>query len=178
MFIIPTAYYIKQKTPFAHILTEKKPLFPQIIAGIILCLATVLLLFITFIFLSLLANTPYLELLRNYAPPRRNILYALFIIGFGEEWFFRGFVFDKLYKDTNSKLIAILLSSILFALVHFQFWLIGDHTWALIANMIFCFFVGLLYAFARCYTKSSTLTSVSLAHGLYWIVMPIITQHI
>ena|GEM_PF-6894875 len=175
---IPVIYYYKQKTPFTIALTQNKPLLSQFYVGIALCLCTILLASFLNIFYSLYLNMTYLESLRNYGPSGQNIIYALFIIGFGEEWFFRGFIFDKLYKDTQNKLITILLSSLLFGLMHFRIELMGAYHWALIGNMIFCVLIGLLYSSARFYIKNCTLVSVSLAHGLYWIVMPLIVQHV
>jgi len=184
MLVIPFIYYRTHEISPRAVITEGRPLLPQIVAGLILCISVMALSLVAVAIIAIYMNIGFLDSLRTYGQSPQNIFMAIFVIGFGEEWFFRGFVFDKLHKDTNNKSVAIFVSSLLFGLVHFNFSLVGDYTVIMLANIVYCIIVGLLLACARAklipgrVMQSASLLSVSIAHAAYVIFMPIILQNV
>ena len=188
MFGIPLLYYRRKKAAFADVLLEGRPWLAQIGWGFALMLVMMVLAVSAISFLAMAFNMSFLELLRIAIGWQPNILYALIIIGFGEELFFRGYILDMLKDASKSKWLAIGLSSLLFGLAHFQLGIlhpdfayyagVSAHfaTVAMWGNIAFCIAVGVLLASARIFLKNVTLLSLSIAHGFYWIIMPLIMK--
>jgi uncharacterized protein len=96
------------------------------------------------------------------------IIYDFLFVGFGEEFIFRGYFYNALGTVTKSQLAGVILSSILFGLMHYP----NSHN---ILQVIVTTAIGLLYGFARYKIKNCTLLSVSVAHGLQDTVIIILS---
>ena len=88
-----------------------------------------------------------------------DFLYYILAIALVEEFIFRGFLLQKLKQITNSSLVAILGSSILFGLFH----LASGNIIQLFTTTI----LGIILALCKERIKNCTLLSVIIAHGVY-----------
>lgn len=89
-----------------------------------------------------------------------NAVFFILFVGPIEEFIFRIYVQETLENlFEKHKWLAPLLSSIVFGLWHL---LNGS-----LAQAIFTFLIGLVFAFSRYYLKDCTYVSLALAHGLY-----------
>jgi len=84
-------------------------------------------------------------------------VYTFFINAFVEELFFRGLVLSLLFKFTNNSILAILLSSLVFALYH-----VPVFKWQLWQSSL-AFFLGLVLG--TLYVQTNSLIIVWFAHG-------------
>jgi len=83
-----------------------------------------------------------------------------FCVGFGEEFIFRGYFYQRIKVATDSEWIGIVLSSILFGLWHYPN---GRNIMQVIMTTI----IGLIYGIVSHKTKRGTILSTSVAHGLH-----------
>jgi membrane protease YdiL (CAAX protease family) len=88
------------------------------------------------------------------------IIHDFFFVGFGEEFIFRGYFFSRIGMAANSKLIALVASSLLFGLWHFPHGL--D-----IMKVAVTAIIGLIYGFGRYKIRDCSVYSLSVAHGLH-----------
>lgn len=103
------------------------------------------------------ANEQMIELFLNY-PGLPNLFLMLFMIGFGagltEELFFRGFLMKMIERWTESTWTAIILTGIIFGLVHFNFY-----------DFLPITLVGILFGYI--YTQTQDLKLNIYIHSLY-----------
>jgi membrane protease YdiL (CAAX protease family) len=88
------------------------------------------------------------------------IIHDFFFIGFIEEFIFRGYFYSRIEKTANSKLIAVVASSLLFGLWHFPN---GFNIMKVAVTSV----IGLIYGFARYKIRDCSVYSLSIAHGLH-----------
>jgi membrane protease YdiL (CAAX protease family) len=88
------------------------------------------------------------------------IIHDFILIGFGEEFIFRGYFFSRIATATHSKLIALIASSLLFGLWHFP-------NGFDLAKVAVTTVIGLIYGFGRYKIRDCSVYSLSVAHGLH-----------
>lgn len=89
------------------------------------------------------------------------IIYNFIFVGFTEELIFRGYLLNRVKEISNSEIIAIIVSSIIFGLCHYP-------TERDFAQVIIATCMGLLFSYVKLsYPRSCSLFSLSFAHGLY-----------
>ncbi|WP_312650604.1 CPBP family glutamic-type intramembrane protease [Aminipila sp.] len=91
-----------------------------------------------------------------------KLIFLTVTIGFSEELVFRGFIFSKLNQLIKSKLLIILISSILFYCIHLTGTLAINWTHIYSTSITTILFCGYLYL-----SKKKTILPLLLAHGLY-----------
>lgn len=131
----------------------KQALIALGIFAVIFCLTVLIPLLIGIDKRSVLSYKYPLEILIFY------ILFDLIVIGFGEEFIYRGYFYNRLGKATNSRLAAVIISSLLFGFSHFP----GSQDFLQVATTTG---IGLVYGFSRYKIKNCSLLSVSVAHGM------------
>ncbi len=88
-----------------------------------------------------------------------EFIYCILVIGFVEEFVFRGFVYTKVKHISQNDLIAIISSSVLFGIFH----LFSGN----IVQMIMTACIGAFLCFCRLKIKNCSLLSLIIAHGVY-----------
>jgi membrane protease YdiL (CAAX protease family) len=88
------------------------------------------------------------------------LLCNFFCVGFGEEFIFRGYFYQRIKTATDSEWIGIVLSALLFGLWHYPN---GRNIMQVIMTTI----IGLIYGIVSHKTKQGTVLSTSVAHGLH-----------
>ena len=90
------------------------------------------------------------------------LVFSIFIIGFGEEIFWRGFILRKISNKFKQNL-AILITSLLFALSHFYIFAILP----IGAGIILLLLIGLAgMIWGYLFVKTGNIWSVALSHGI------------
>lgn len=84
--------------------------------------------------------------------------YCIFAVGLTEEFLFRGYFFEKI-RRISSTLIAMLLSSAMFGVIHI---FSGNLLQVLGASLI-----GILFCLCKRKIKNCTTLSLAVAHGVY-----------
>jgi membrane protease YdiL (CAAX protease family) len=87
------------------------------------------------------------------------IIYDFLFVGFGEEFIFRGYFYDRIGRVLNSRLAAVIISSLLFGFWHYP----HNHD---IIQVIGTTVIGFIYGFSRYKIRNCTALTVSVAHGL------------
>lgn len=88
-----------------------------------------------------------------------EFIYFVFSVSFVEEFVFRGFIFKRLKNITGNDVISLIVSSVLFGLLHiFQ----GN-----IIQILITAFIGAFLCFCRLKIKTCSLLSLIIAHGIY-----------
>ena len=88
-----------------------------------------------------------------------EFIYFVFSVAFIEEFVFRGFIFRRLKNITGNDVISLIVSSVLFGLLHvFQ----GNFIQVIITSLL-----GAFWCFCRLKIKNCSLLSVIIAHGIY-----------
>lgn len=88
-----------------------------------------------------------------------QFVYAIFGVALADELVFRGYLLHKLHEIKNSRWFAIIISSILFGVLHI---FNGN-----LIQVIITAIMGLLYCIFKVKFKGCTLLSLIIAHGLY-----------
>jgi len=81
-----------------------------------------------------------------------TLLFFTVVVGFNEEMFFRGIVFNFLLA--KSRKVAIIVSSVIFGILHLANAFNGENSFYLILQVIFAFLVGIVLAEIVSITKS------------------------
>jgi membrane protease YdiL (CAAX protease family) len=160
MAAIPACICFFRKISFSELGFTRKKVGKQIIIS--LCIFT--LTFCASVIIPLLLGADKSNVLLSYKYSSVSILifyiiYDFLFVGFGEEFIFRGYFLNRIGATANSKLLAIILSSILFGLWHYPH---GRDIFQVIGTTL----IGMVYGFARYKIKDCSLLSVSIAHGL------------
>ena len=87
-------------------------------------------------------------------------IYFIWFVGFAEELIFRGYLLDRFKELLNSKIYAILLSSLLFALWHYPV----SYNFG---QVVFAFFFGIILSTIRVISKREVMVALVIGHGLY-----------
>ena len=88
-----------------------------------------------------------------------DFIYFVFSVAFVEEFVFRGFIFRRLKNITGNNVTALIVSSVMFGLMHvFQ----GN-----IIQIVITSLLGAFWCFCRLKIKNCSLLSLIIAHGIY-----------
>lgn len=122
-----------------------------------------------FALLSLITIIPLLggaskQEVLNFKPKNGSILiyfifFDIFLVGVGEELIFRGYFLERINEVLGSKILAVLISSILFGLYHYP----TKHD---IIQVISATIFGIVFSIFKLKIKKCGLISLSIAHGL------------
>lgn len=88
------------------------------------------------------------------------IFYYLFFVGIGEEIIWRGYFYERLKDLTNSGVLVVIISSVLFGLWHYP---LGQN----ILQVLMTSIIGLILGFSRLKIRDCSTLSVGIAHGLH-----------
>ncbi len=98
-----------------------------------------------------------------------RIIYPVFVVGIltaiGEELVFRGFLLKKVYDIGQNRNVAIVMSALIFAVVHFQ-----------ILNFLPIFFMGLVLGYV--YFESKNIIYPMIIHCLFNSIQVLLIQYI
>lgn len=116
-----------------------------------------------------------------FVPFRTIILYIwyFFTVGLCEEVIFRGYILTRLYGIVKNVYIDVLLSGVLFVLMHFPFRMVAYHIsfWELITNIPYIadlFLTSLILSFIR--VKSDSLYGTVIPHWISDLSYAIVTH--
>ncbi|GHV16508.1 hypothetical protein FACS189425_00910 [Clostridia bacterium] len=145
-----------ENQPFRSLgFSGQKPLLQIVWAGALFAIVSILIIGLPALFG---------QELKDMVPQRDNLLFAipykLIFVGFAEELLFRGYFLNCIKRLTNSKIAAVVLSSLLFGLWHF---ILSEDILQVAVTTI----MGVIFALPRMYKENCSVVSVSLAHGLY-----------
>lgn len=90
----------------------------------------------------------------------QTVLYMLVFVGFAEELLFRGMFMRSLEKHMSWK-VALILQSLVFAVLHL--------TWRIMIEVVFVFIAGIV--FGLLFKRSGSLVPPTIAHGVGNIVL-------
>ena len=138
---------------------KKKPLFYLASIVIILISVTVILTTIALLeknFGLTESNNALNKMTGVLCGDKLLLVFTCLTAAFVEEFIFRGYLLPRLQILTNSKWVAIILSSLLFGLAHFGY---SD-----LNRMLFPFIIGLIFSFY--YSKYRSLTVLIICHFL------------
>lgn len=88
-----------------------------------------------------------------------EFVYRIFGVAFIEELIFRGYIFNKLLQIKDNKVMAIIISSVIFGLFHM---FNGNILQIIVTTML-----GIIYCVLREKIKNCTTLSLILIHGIY-----------
>lgn len=88
-----------------------------------------------------------------------EFVYCIVGVALMEEYVFRGFIFTKLKAVSDSNVLAVAVSSVLFGLFH----IFGGNP----IQMIVTGFIGAVFCVCRVKIKNCTVLSLVVAHGVY-----------
>ena len=88
-----------------------------------------------------------------------EFIYFVCSVSFAEEFVFRGFIFKRLKNITENDTISLIVSSVLFGLLH----IFGGS----IIQILITALIGALLCFCRLKIKNCSLLSLIIAHGIY-----------
>lgn len=118
---------------------------------------------------------------QTFVPLNTIILYIwyFFTVGLCEEVIFRGYILTRLYGIAKNVYIDMLLSGVLFVLMHFPFRMAAYHMsfWELITNLPYMadlFLTSLVLSFIR--VKSDSLYGAVIPHWISDLSYAIVTH--
>ena len=88
-----------------------------------------------------------------------ELIYFIFSVAFVEEFVFRGFIFRRLKNLTGSDVVSLIISSVMFGLLHV---FSGN-----IIQIVITSLLGAFWCFCRLKIKNCSLLSLIIAHGVY-----------
>lgn len=158
LLVVPFAFVIKGNEKLSDYGFSKKKLLSQIITGVVIALAMSFVLTVLPImagFKEQVGSTSYTE------PWQFCYQFAYMILGvaLAEEFFYRGFLFQRLLGIRRSKWFAMLLSSAVFGLSH----IFGGNMLQVVTTSLF----GFLLCLCRDRVKNCTTVSLVIAHGVH-----------
>ena len=149
----------------------KDKLFMQVLIGVILGLVTSITLSVT---ISLAGQRQFfygvsgsIEHLPSAGALAFSLFEAIILTGLVEEVVFRGYLYKKMMDIKNSKWLTIVVTALLFGLMHIVNVLnateLKDILLGIISPMVF----GFIYGICRAYLKNCSLTSLIICHGVH-----------
>ena len=158
IMIVPLLVIKANKENISDYFRTKERLVKQVRTGLLLGLAMSLFLTIVPILLGLkdMVGTS------SYTKPWQFIyefIYMIFGVALAEEFVFRSYIFHKLLEIKDSRWFAILVSSLLFGLLHI---FNGDLIQVFVTGLL-----GVLFCTFREKIKGCSLLSLIIAHGLH-----------
>ena len=158
IMVVPIILILAEKEKLAAYGLHKEKLGMQILVGIVtgLCLS------------FLLTVIPILLGLGDMVGEKRELylweiifefLYCIVGVSLGEEFVFRGFIYEKIMRITNKTSCAVIGSSLLFGLAH----IISGN----ILQVMMTAGLGILFCICRLKIINCTLLSLIIAHGIY-----------
>jgi uncharacterized protein len=169
LFLFLPLLYIRfiLKENILDFLNLKKIDIHRLKIGLLFGILSVVVVIITFFIVKDFLNTKVIiEDLKTRLEitPKIYIFIALYIV-FGnsllEEFYFRGFIFLKIYQK-GSKLLAYLFSSLLFALYHVAIFATWFHFWLILLAILGLFMIGLIFNWLN--TKSNNFLNSWILH--------------
>jgi membrane protease YdiL (CAAX protease family) len=123
---------------------------------------------VIFLFFGIMSNWQ-----SNYNLPKSllTLLYFFFIIALPEELIFRGFIGKRLYGVIKNKLVAIIITGILFTLIHLPFQIayngltISEYFSSSAVNLIFVFLLH--FVFHYMYAKYNNIAMPTIVHTIW-----------
>ena len=88
-----------------------------------------------------------------------ELIYFVFSVAFVEEFVFRGFIFRRLRNLTGNDVVSLIISSVMFGLLHV---FSGN-----IIQIVITSLLGAFWCFCRLKIKNCSLLSLIIAHGVY-----------
>ena len=88
-----------------------------------------------------------------------EFFYCIFAIGLGEEFVFRGFIFEKIKRVAGKDIIAVIISSVFFGVFHF---FSGN-----LVQIVMTACIGAFFCFCRLKIKNCSTLSLLIGHGVY-----------
>ncbi len=88
-----------------------------------------------------------------------EFFYCIFAIGLVEEFVFRGFIFEKIKRVAGKDIIAVIISSVFFGVIHF---FSGN-----LVQMVMTACIGAFFCFCRLKIKNCSTVSLLIGHGVY-----------
>ncbi|NLA87599.1 MAG: CPBP family intramembrane metalloprotease [Clostridiales bacterium] len=158
LFLVPGILMIVNKEKFRDIGLRKEKIASQIGIGVLVAISMSLVLTVLPIILGfkdMVGDIAYTHTWKFVY----QFIYAIFGVALAEELVFRGYIFHKLLEIKNSKWFAIIISSLLFGLLHI---FNGN-----IIQVFMTAFLGFLFCIFREKIKGCTLLSLIIAHGVY-----------
>lgn len=158
LFLIPAIMMWIHKEQIINLGFNKKNIPFQIGIGVILAFVLSLLFTVVPILLGfgdLVGNIRYTQVWQFVY----EFVYAIFGVALIEELIFRGYIYYKLLQINDNKVIAIMISSILFGLFHgFN----GNMLQVLMTTLL-----GIVFCVLREKIKNCTTLSLIIVHGVY-----------
>jgi len=166
--IILFVNFILEKGNASSLGFQKEKVIKQIKIGLFLAMFLIS----VFVLIPLLFGINKTDLLphkaKNIGIMIYEVMHRLFFVGVGEELIFRGYLYTKFKNLTKSGVTTVIITSILFGFWHII--LSGS-----IAQVIVTTIIGLFFGFARLKIKDCSITSVSIAHGLYDALLAVLS---
>lgn len=163
------AYWLIALVPIILMLANKEKLSDygftaekfgkQIIVGVLIGAAMSLVLTVV---PHLLGFGEYVSSGKNYTRLWQFIyefVYCIFAVSYAEEFVFRGFTYKKIFDISGKETAAVIVSSVLFGLLH----IFGGS----IVQVIMTAFIGAFFCLCRAKVKGCTIVSLIIAHGIY-----------
>lgn len=158
LFIMPGIMMWLNKEKISELGFDKKNITCQIVIGIIVALLMSLLFTVIPILLGyrdMIGSTQYTKAWQFVY----EFVYSIFGVALVEELIFRGYIFKKLLQIKDNKVLAIIISSVIFGLFHI---FNGN-----ILQVIMTIMIGIVYCVLREKIKNCTTLSLIFIHGIY-----------
>jgi len=158
LFLAPGMLMLARKERIQDFGFTKRGRLKQILTGVCIALAMSAILTVIPILLGLrdmIGSTNYTRAWQF----AYEFVYAVAGVALAEELVFRGYIFNKLLLIAKSKWWAIIISSVLFGLLH----VFGGNPIQLLLTAL----IGMLFCLCRERIKGCTMLSLIIAHGVY-----------
>lgn len=158
LFLVPGIMMWVNKEKMIELGFHKKYVTYQIGIGIIVAVLMSLLFTVIPILLGfrdMVGSTQYTKVWQfSY-----EFVYTIFGVALTEELIFRGYIFNKLLQIKDNKVLAIIISSVMFGFFHV---FSGD-----VIQVIMTTIIGIVYCVLREKIKNCTTLSLIIIHGVY-----------
>lgn len=112
-------------------------------------------------------NEKFIQLLHVFNGNKSLMIFTVLTAGIMEELMFRGYLLSRLEVIFKNKSLAIIISSVLFGLIHFGY--------GTLQNIIVPIFIGAL--FALYYSRYKNILVLIIAHFLYDLILMLLSLH-